>query len=821
MLAKGVSDAAAIEHIKKAINRHLHYTCGVDRHAATKRDYYKALATSLKDELIGRWRKTQQFSRTFDAKKVYYLSMEFDMGKFLENAMLCIGNLYMHEEALRIMNIKLNNLIQQEDPLSLGNSGPAILAANFLDSMATVGICGYGCGIRYKFGTFTQYVQDGDQSEIPYNWLANGNPWERAVAEDQITIRFAGRVEVINGLFHWIDTENLLAIPYDYPVPGYKNNRVNTLRLWSARSIIHHERAQYENDEDYVNSMLGNGDDGGISNALYPSDSYIEGDELRLKQEYFLIAASLQDIVRSFKSEKERVGKKVLTKLPEKVAIHLNDSRLGLAIPELMRILVDEEGLGWDDAWEISYNVFCYNSQSILPEVVEEWPVHVLENLLPRHLQLIYHINHLHLEKASTIWPDDNERRRKLSIFIEVPNKRINMAHLCIVGSHSVISNSRLHSDLLKHQVYVDFHEMMPQKFQNITCGISPRRWIVQCNPCLTDLISGRIGESWITNLSDIKELLKFESDGHILKDLLEVKTEHKKRLADYIKDKYNVFVSTTSLFDIQVKRIHEHKRQLLNCLHIITKYCRIKYDKKCITSRTVIIAGKASPKYAMAKLIIKFICRVAKVINNDAEIGDKLKVIYLPDYRLSLAEKIIPAADLSQHISLAGTEACGIANMKFMANGALSIYSMDGTNMEILREVGEHDIFTFGHTADRVKSLRESGYSPSHHYHTNEELKKAMDLIRDGHFSGGDTEEFMQIFDYLYHDDYFMILADYDDYVQTQTEIEKEYNNPIEWFRKCLRNISLCGKFSSDRAVTEYADKIWHAEILDSKFYE
>ncbi|XP_052834372.1 glycogen phosphorylase, brain form-like [Octopus bimaculoides] len=818
----GLADEMSTENIKKSFNRHLHFTCMKDRNVATRRDYYVALAHSVKDQLVGRWIRTQQFNYDTDPKRVYYLSMEFYMGKFLENAMLCLGNMYSNEEALRQMNLKLSNLIEIEEEAGLGNGGLGRLAACYMDSMATVGVTGYGYGIRYNYGIFTQKINNGWQCESADEWLEYGNPWEKSRPEHRIPVRFGGRVEVIEGRFQWLDTHNVIATPYDYPIPGYKNNRVNTLRLWSARCTKEFQ-LQFFNNGDYIRAVIERNLAENISSVLYPNDSFFEGQELRLKQEYFLVAATLQDIIRRFKADKygrQRRGRDMFYQLPEKVAIQLNDTHPGMAIPELMRILVDDECMDWDDAWDISCNVFAYTNHTLMPEALERWPVTLLETLLPRHLQLIYHINHLHLEKVARIWPNDDDRIKRLSIFEEEPYKKVNMAYLCIVGSHAVNGVAALHSNLLKQQLFKDFYEMMPHKFQNVTNGISPRRWILQSNPCLADLISGRIGDAWITELCHLRDLRKFEHDGHILRDLMEVKMEHKKRMAEYIKEKYLININIASLFDVHVKRIHEYKRQLLNCLHIVTKYCRIKYEKKFVVPRTVIIGGKAAPGYRMAKLIIKLINNVAKVINNDVDIGNKLKVVYLENYSVSLAEKIIPATDLSEQISTAGTEASGTGNMKFMANGALTIGTMDGANVEIAEEVGKTNMFIFGLCVEEVNNLRSSGYTASRHYHSNDELRRAMDMIKDGYFSPDNPTLFIEIFDSLYHCDHYLILEDYEDYIRAQDDVENLYNNTKEWLKKSLLNIACCGKFSSDRAIKEYAAHIWSADLLQTKFY-
>lgn len=816
---RGSIEKDTVENIKKAFNRHIHFTLMRDKNVATTRDYYFALALTIRDQLIGRWIRTQQYYYDVDPKRVYYMSMEFNMGKFLKNILISLNCLANYEEAMKQLNLDLYSLMDQEEEVGLGNGGLGRLAACFLDSMTTVGIAGYGYGIRYNHGIFKQFLENGWQCESADEWLLYENPWEKQRPEHKVDVQFGGRVELIDERFQWVDTYKVIATPYDYPVSGFANNKVNTLRLWSAKAP-HNLEVQFFNDGDYIRAVLDRNGAENISCVLYPNDAFFEGQELRLKQEYFLVAASLHDVVKRFKSDiygRSKKGKAMFFNLPKKVAIQLNDSHPALAIPELMRILVDEEYIDWDAAWSISCQTFAYTNHTLMPEALERWPVTIFETLLPRHLQLIYHINHLHLEKVAREYPNDPDRIRRMSVFEEYPYKKINMAYLAIVGSHAVNGVAHLHSELLKSSIFKDFYDMSPEKFQNKTNGISPRRWILQCNTALADALVDKISNQWIINLCKLREIESFIYDQDFVRTIMSVKRENKRRLAQYIKEYYDKSINEDTLFDIHVKRINEYKRQLLNCLHVITKYCRIKYDKQSVVARTVIIGGKAAPGYKMAKLIIKFINNVALVINNDNDVGDQLKLIFLENYCVSLAEIVIPAAELSEQISTAGTEASGTGSMKFMANGALTIGTLDGANIEMAEEVGQENMFIFGHCIDEVNRIRENGYDPSEYYQSSNELRRTLDLIKDGFFSPEDPSLFTDIFNNLYYNDEYLLLADFQSYMDAQDQVEQLYKRPEEWTRKAILNISACGKFSSDRTVREYCRDIWNAELSET----
>ncbi|KRT86264.1 hypothetical protein AMK59_582 [Oryctes borbonicus] len=821
---RGIAEVADVNEIKKTFNRHLHYTLVKDRNVATVRDYYFALAHTVKDHLVSRWIRTQQYYYETDPKRVYYLSLEFYMGRSLTNTMINVGIQSACDEALYQLGLNIEELEDVEEDAGLGNGGLGRLAACFLDSMATLGMAAYGYGIRYEYGIFAQKIINGEQQEEPDDWLRFGNPWEKDRPEYMIPINFYGHVEDTPTGKKWLNTQVVFALPYDSPVPGYGNNVVNTLRLWSAKSPIDFN-LKFFNDGDYIQAVLDRNLAENISRVLYPNDNFFEGKELRLKQEYFMCAATLQDIIRRFKASKFGCRENIrfnFELLPEKVAIQLNDTHPSLAIPELMRILVDIEHLPWDVAWKITVATCAYTNHTVLPEALERWPTTMLESILPRHMQIIYQINHFHLEDVLKKWPGDMDRMRRMSLIEEDGGKRVNMAHLSIVGSHAVNGVARIHSEIIKKDLFKDFYELTPEKFQNKTNGITPRRWLLMCNPGLSDVISNRIGEEWIVHLDQLRQLKKFAKDSSFQTEVMKVKQENKLRLAELLEKDYGVKVNPASLFDIQVKRIHEYKRQLLNCLHIITLYNRIKKNPSAkFTPRTIMIGGKAAPGYYTAKKIIKLINFVGNVVNNDPIVGDKLKVIYLENYRVTLAEKIIPAADLSEQISTAGTEASGTGNMKFMLNGALTIGTLDGANVEMAEEMGNENIFIFGMTVDEVEALQRTGYNAYEYYEKNPELKQVIDQIQNGFFSPGNPDEFKDIADILLKYDRFYLLADYEAYIAMQDKVSQVYENQPKWLQMVIHNIASSGKFSSDRTIIEYGKDIWGVEPNYTKLPE
>ncbi|XP_037957388.1 glycogen phosphorylase [Teleopsis dalmanni] len=813
---RGIAEVGNVTEVKKNFNRHLHYTLVKDRNVATLRDYYFALANTVKDNMVGRWIRTQQHYYEKDPKRVYYLSLEYYMGRSLQNTMINLGIQSECEEAMYQLGLDIENLEEMEEDAGLGNGGLGRLAACFLDSMATLGLAAYGYGIRYEYGIFAQKIKNGEQVEEPDDWLRFGNPWEKARPEFMLPVNFYGRVIDTPEGKKWVDTQIVYAMPYDNPIPGYGNNHVNTLRLWSAKSPIDFN-LKFFNDGDYIQAVLDRNLAENISRVLYPNDNFFEGKELRLKQEYFMVAATLQDIIRRYKSSKFGSREAVRTHFdhfPEKVAIQLNDTHPSLAIPELMRIFIDEEHLDWEKAWEITVRTCAYTNHTVLPEALERWPVSMLESILPRHLQIIYHINFLHMENVKKKFPGDLDRMRRMSCVEEDGEKRINMAHLSIVGSHAVNGVAAIHSQILKDALFHDFFEMDPHKFQNKTNGITPRRWLLLCNPGLSDLICEKIGEEWPVHLEQLVALKKWAKDPNFQRNVARVKQENKLRLAQVLEKDYGVKVNPASMFDIQVKRIHEYKRQLLNCLHIITLYNRIKKDPTAdFTPRTIMIGGKAAPGYYVAKQIIKLICAVGNVVNNDPIVGDKLKVIFLENYRVTLAERIMPAADLSEQISTAGTEASGTGNMKFQLNGALTIGTLDGANVEMAEEMGNDNIFIFGMTVEEVEALKKRGYNAYDYYNKNPEIKQCIDQIQGGFFSPGNPNEFKNIADILLKYDHYYLLADYEAYIKAQDLVSKTYQNQAKWLEMSINNIASSGKFSSDRTIAEYAREIWGVE--------
>ncbi|XP_015276093.1 PREDICTED: glycogen phosphorylase, liver form [Gekko japonicus] len=816
---RGIVGVENVAELKKGFNRHLHFTLVKDRNVATTRDYYFALAHTVRDHLVGRWIRTQQYYYEKDPKRVYYLSLEFYMGRTLQNTMINLGLQNACDEAIYQLGLDIEELEEIEEDAGLGNGGLGRLAACFLDSLATLGLAAYGYGIRYEYGIFNQKIREGWQVEEADDWLRHGNPWEKARPEYMLPIHFYGKVEHTQTGVRWVDTQVVLALPYDTPIPGYMNNTVNTMRLWSARAPNDFNLRDF-NVGDYIQAVLDRNLAENISRVLYPNDNFFEGKELRLKQEYFVVAATLQDIIRRFKASKFGSTESVRTafdSFPDQVAIQLNDTHPALAIPELMRVFLDIEKLPWSKAWDITTRTFAYTNHTVLPEALERWPVDLVEKLLPRHLQIIYEINQRHLDRISIMFPKDVDRIRRMSLIEEEGVKRINMAHLCIVGSHAVNGVAKIHSDIVRTQVFKDFAEIEPEKFQNKTNGITPRRWLLLCNPGLAELIAEKIGEEYVKDLSQLTKLHKFVNDDIFIREVSKVKQENKVKFAQYLEREYKVKINPASMFDVQVKRIHEYKRQLMNCLHIITLYNRIKREPmKIVVPRTVIIGGKAAPGYHMAKMIIKLITSVGHVVNNDPVVGNKLKVIYLENYRVSLAEKVIPATDLSEQISTAGTEASGTGNMKFMLNGALTIGTMDGANVEMAEEAGEENLFIFGMRVDDVEELDRKGYNAVDYYDRLPELKQAIDQIKSGFFSPKQPDLFKDVVNMLLYHDRFKVCADYEAYVRCQEKVSSLYPYHKEWTQMVIRNIAASGKFSSDRTIKEYARDIWGVEPSD-----
>lgn len=817
---RGIAQVENVSNIKKAFNRHLHFSIIKDRNVATPRDYYMALANTVRDHLVSRWIRTQQHYYEKDPKRVYYLSLEFYMGRTLSNTMMNLGLQATVDEALYQLGLEMEELQEIEEDAGLGNGGLGRLAACFLDSMATLGIPAYGYGLRYEYGIFKQLIKEGWQVEEPDDWLRFGNPWEKARPEYMLPVNFYGHVtKDSKGKAQWVDTQVVFAMPYDTPVPGYRNNVVNTLRLWSAKAE-NHFHLKFFNDGDYVQAVMDRNLSENITRVLYPNDNVFIGKELRLKQQYFLVAATLQDIIRRFKSSKYGCRDAVrvdFDTFPDKVAIQLNDTHPSIGIPEFIRLLVDVEGLPWSKAWEICVKTFAYTNHTLLPEALERWPVSMLQHMLPRHLQIIYEINQKFIETVSARWPGDFDRMRRMSIVEEADQfgeKRINMAHLCIVSSHAVNGVAALHSELLMNQTFKDFHEMFPGKFQNKTNGITPRRWLLLSNPSLADAIAEKIGESWITNLDELQKLKEYVDNPGFLDELRRIKQENKMRVAQYLNEEYGVDVNAGSIFDIHVKRIHEYKRQLLNILHVIALYNRIKANPTIdMVPRTFLYGGKAAPGYHMAKQIIRLITSVGELVNNDPIVGDKIKVVFLENYRVSMAEKIIPAADISEQISTAGTEASGTGNMKFMLNGALTVGTLDGANIEMREEMGKENIFIFGMNVQEVEALQKRGYNTEEFINKSPALKQIIQQIEDDMFTPDAPGQLRDLSNMLRHHDRFLVCADFDSYIACQDRVAETYRDQKKWYQMSLMNIASTGKFSTDRTISEYAREIWGIE--------
>jgi starch phosphorylase len=802
--------------LKRALANRLEYSAGKDMYTATLRDWYHVSAWAIRDLLAERWMETMRSYYRQDVKRVYYLSLEFMIGRTLSNSALSLGVSRELEQALLEIGIDLQQVQELEEDAALGNGGLGRLAACFLDSMATMGIPGYGYGIRYEYGMFTQTIANGCQVEHPENWLRYGNPWEFPRAEVLYPVKFYGRVVTHTDQqgelrFNWTDTDDVMAMAFDTPIPGHGAQTVNNMRLWSAKSSRDFDLG-YFNEGNYIKAVADKNESENLSKVLYPNDTTEMGRELRLKQQYFFVSASLQDILFRFQKHHD-----TLDSLPEKIAIQLNDTHPVLAIPELMRLLVDVYLLPWDRAWIITTNTFAYTNHTLLPEALETWPVSLLGHVIPRHLQIIYEINHRFLNEVMHKYPGEHDLLRRMSLIDEQHGKRVRMSHLAIVGSHRVNGVAALHTHLMKTSIFGEFDRLFPGRIINLTNGITPRRWLNQANPGLTELISARIGKDWLCDLEQLRRLEPLAEEPEFRHAFREVKYRNKQALAHLISRRLNIEVDVASMFDIQVKRIHEYKRQLLNVLHVVTLYNRIRDNPQIqMTPRTVIFAGKAAPGYYMAKLVIKLINDVAGVVNNDPVIAGRLKVVFLPNYNVSLAEKIIPACDLSEQISTAGTEASGTGNMKFALNGALTIGTLDGANIEIMEEVGVENIFIFGMTATAADQLRRSGYRPQDYYQKNPGLKRVLDMIGSGFFSPDDPNRFKPVINNLLrYGDHYLLLADYDDYIARQEQVAALYLDQESWSRKAVLNTAGMGKFSSDRTIREYARLVWGIEPL------
>lgn len=807
------------EALERAVLDHLYYTCIKDIPYATPRDVFNAVASAARDRLALRWLRTGGTYYERDVKRVYYLSAEYLVGRALAQNLINLG---LYDVAGRLLReqfgLEIGEVIEVEPDPGLGNGGLGRLAACFMDSLATLELPAIGYGIRYEFGIFDQGIEDGRQIERADDWLRYGNPWEHERPEYTVKVPFGGHVVETVGqggelMVRWVDTQSVLGVPFDTPVAGFDNNTVNTLRLWSAKASSELNLDVF-NDGDYRRAVEEKALSESISKVLYPNDRSPEGRELRLKQQFFFVCCSIEDIIRRFKKTHDSFDE-----FPNKCAIQLNDTHPAIAVAELMRVLLDSEGMSWDEAWSITTRTIAYTNHTLLPEALEKWPVPMFERLLPRHLGIIYEINRRFLRDVHVRYPNDPERQRRMSIIEESDTKQIRMAHLAVVGSHSVNGVAALHSELVKAQLMPDFHEFYPGKFNNKTNGVTPRRWLVQCNPRLSDAITRRVGDGWKKELDVLRGLHDFARDEVFHEELRAIKRHNKELLAKIIAERNGVIVDVDSIFDVQVKRLHQYKRQIMNVLHVVSLYWQLKQNPALdIPARTFIFAGKAAPGYWMAKQHIKLINDVASIVNNDPMTNDKLKLVFIPNYNVSLAERIIPASDVSEQISMAGKEASGTGNMKFSMNGALTVGTLDGANIEIREEVGAENFFLFGLNTAQVKELKSSGYSAQHFINESENLRAAINLIADGFFSPEEPDRFKAVVDDLRYQDAYLVCADFDAYAGCHAHVGEVYREQDTWARMVVHNIASMGKFSSDRTIGQYAAQIWGLESIHIK---
>jgi len=799
------------EGFKALILHWLKFWLARDTNTATNRDWWMATSKAVLSVILERMIETQTIHNANNVRRVYYLSLEFLMGRLFMNSLYSAGILESAERATRELDLEIEELREQEYDMGLGNGGLGRLAACFLDSLATLDLPAIGYGIHYKYGLFKQEFHNGYQIELPDDWMKFGTPWEIMRPEYTMRIPIYGYVENVfddrgNYVPKWVGTRTVLGVPYDIPIPGYDTGTVNFLRLWESRAD-HEFDFEAFNKGGYMEAVAEKNISETISKVLYPNDKTENGKELRLLQQYFFVACSLRDIIRRFHFKNHDWAL-----FPEKVAIQLNDTHPSLAIPELMRLLHDEHGLDWDTAWGIVTKTFAYTNHTLLPEALEKWSVPLFEKVLPRHLQIIYEINKRFLAEVEKKWPGDIEKVRALSLIEEGNVKMVRMAHLAVVGSHTVNGVAEMHTRLLQNTLLKDFNELYPGRIQNKTNGITPRRWLLACNPRLSALITSKIGDGWVKDLERLRGLEAFADDPGFQKEFMAVKYENKKELARIIEKDCGVVVSPDALFDVQIKRLHEYKRQHLNLLHILALYRRLLQNPDLdIFPRVFIFAAKAAPGYDLAKLIIKAINSVGAIINNDKRINDKLKVVFMPNYRVSLAQRIVPAADLSEQISTAGKEASGTGNMKLALNGALTIGTLDGANVEILEEVGPENIFIFGMTVEEVEALRQRGYDPYAIYQADEELRAIVDWVGSNYFTPGEPHGVLSpLAANLMHHDPFFVLADFRAYVDCQQKVDQAFRDKARWARMAILNTARVGKFSSDRTIQEYARDIW-----------
>ena len=799
-----------VEGVKKAIVYKLIFLIGRSPKEASQRDWLNATLHAVRDLVTEGWITTARQSRAEETRRVYYLSMEFLIGRTLSNAMIAEGVYDVAEKALAELNVNLEEIIEKEVDPGLGNGGLGRLAACFMDSLATLAIPAMGYGIRYEYGMFRQKIENGQQVERPDDWLEKGAPWEFMRPSKRFSIDFGGHIYFEDKKCIWNPAEKVTALAYDQMIPGYKNDSASTLRLWSAHGGELFDLAEF-NRGDHLAAVATRSANQNLSRVLYPDDSTWNGRELRLRQEYFLVSASLQDILRRhFRTHG------TLDNLADKVAIHLNDTHPTLAIPELMRILIDLHGYSWQNAWDVTRRIFSYTCHTLMSEALETWPVEMMAKILPRHLQMIFEINDHFLEYVKTYVTTDMEFIRRVSLIEEGHQRKVRMGWLSVVGSHKVNGVAAIHSDLMVSSTFADFARIYPERFTNVTNGITPRRWLAVANPKLAALFDQYIGSEWRCDLSQIEKLKAFADKGEFKRAVADIKYDNKVKLAEYVKKTLNIDLDPHALFDVQVKRIHEYKRQMLNVLHIIARYNEmLAHPEKDWQPRVFILAGKAASAYYAAKQTIRLINDVANIINNDERLKGRLKVVFIPNYSVSLAQLIIPAADISEQISLAGTEASGTSNMKFALNGALTLGTLDGANVEILDNVGKDHIFIFGNTVEQVEALRREGYRPFDYYQNDEQLREVIDQIIRGDFSPEEPNRYHSLIQGLQYHDYYQSFADFRSYVEAQKAVDKKYQDRDVWIASTIQNMVNMGFFSSDRTILEYAKNIWKIEPL------
>ncbi len=801
------------EALKRDFLDNLYYVQGKFPTLATKHDYYMAFAHTVRDRLLQRWISTAEEYTRRGSRTVTYFSAEFLLGPHLGNNLINLGIEEQARQAIHELGLSFEELLGLEVEPGLGNGGLGRLAACYLDSMATLEIPSIGYGIRYEFGIFSQLIIDGWQVEQTDKWLLKGNPWEISRPEWAVEIKLGGHTDHFvdnagNNKVRWVPGRTVLGIPYDTPILGYRNNTANTLRLWRAEAPDSFDLGVF-NRGDYYGAVQKKVQSENISKILYPNDEQIQGKELRLEQQFFFVSCSLQDMLRIL-----RVQNIPLERFHEKFAVQLNDTHPAIAIAELMRLLVDKNGMDWDTAWSVTQKSFGYTNHTLLPEALERWPVSLMSRILPRHMEIIYEINAQFLDEVRMRFPGNEEILARLSLIDESGERYVRMANLASVASHAINGVAELHSELLKQDVLTDFHTMWPEKFSNVTNGVTPRRWVALANPRLTRFLCKSIGDDWIKDLQQLRRIEPLSEDASFQQEWRFIKRAVKDDFSQHARHTTGISIDPESLFDVQVKRIHEYKRQHLNVLHIVALYHRIKSNPNIdILPRTFIFGGKAAPGYHFAKLMIKLINSVGEVINRDPVVRDRLKVVFLPNYSVTNGQRVYPAADLSEQISTAGKEASGTGNMKFSMNGALTIGTLDGANVEIREEVGAENFFLFGLTADEVQATWKNGYDPHKIYQGNEELRAVIDLIRNGHFSRGDRELFRPLVDSLLKGDSYRLLADYQSYVECQAMVSEAYRDETNWTRMAILNVARMGKFSSDRSIKDYCDHIWKVE--------